>query len=169
MEELLRDEHTKVDSTQKKPLSWQAHEYLHTDKSADWYWTLGLIAVAGAVGALLLNNILFAILIVMGAFVLALFASREPELITFKLTQRGVRIDKQFHPYTSIESFFVEELPEGLPPKLLLKSKSWRHAVIVIPLENIDEDMVHDYLIDFLDEVEDSEPLIHRMMEYFGF
>ena len=42
-------------------------EYDHNPKSADWYWVLGIIAVAGAVASILFSNYLLAALIVIAA------------------------------------------------------------------------------------------------------
>ena len=41
---------------------WEGTEYRFEDKSADWYWALGIIATAIAIAAVLFNNILLALL-----------------------------------------------------------------------------------------------------------
>lgn len=153
----------------RERLSWEAHEYIHTDKHPDWYWALGLLTIAGAVAAILFSDYLFAVIIVITGFVLALFASRKPDVVRFTLTQRGVRINEKLYPYQSLESFFIEELHHEYTPRLLLKSKHFFVPLLVIPLEGVDADQVHDYLLDFLMEEEHAEPLVHKVMEYFGF
>lgn len=155
--------------TQRQPLSWQGHEYVHTEKTPDWYWALGLIAVAGAVASLLFNNVLFAVLILFGAFALALFAAREPKEVTFTLTQRGLRVNDVLYPYQSLESFAVDELSKNHIPKLIIESKRMFTPTLIIPLENVEEDHVHDFLLDFLPEEEHVEPVSHRIMEWLGF
>ncbi len=155
--------------THRKPLSWRGHEYLHVEKSPDWYWALGLIAIAGAIAALIFNNVLFAVLILFGAFALALFASREPKEVRFALTQRGVRIDDTLHPYQSLASFAIDEITPQHVPKLILEAKSYLTPTLIIPLEHVDADHVHDYLLDYLPEEQHLEPLSHRIMEWLGF
>ncbi|MBP6994102.1 hypothetical protein KBB12_02575 [Candidatus Woesebacteria bacterium] len=155
--------------TARQPISWQAHEYVHVEKTPDWYWALGLIAIAGAVVALMYENILFALLILILAFVLALFAARQPNVIHFSLTQRGVRIEEELYPYNALESFAVHELSPNHAPKLILKPKKFLAPVIVIPIEDVDADDVHDFMLAFLEEDEHTEPTIHHVMEWLGF
>jgi len=152
----------------RTPIEWEAYEYTHTEKDRDWYWALGLIAIAGAVAALLFNNVLFAVLIIAASFALALFASRKPDLVSFAITQRGVRIDDKLYPFQALESFSIDE-ESSHPPKLILESNKTFAPHLVIPLEGVDIDEVHDFLLDFLLEGEHIDPLSHRLMEYLGF
>jgi hypothetical protein len=157
--------------TTRAPLSWEAHEYVHTEKTADWYWAFGILTIACVVGAIVYGNVLFAILIFIIAAVLALFAGRHPDMTTFSVTQRGVRIGHIFHPYTSLESFAIEEYahqPNHIP-KLLLRPLHHFSPLIVIPIEGVDPDDIHDFLIQFLPEDTHLEPLSHRIMEWLGF
>ncbi len=151
------------------PLEWSAHEYVHVEKTTEWYWALGLVAVAGAIAALLANDVLFALFILIIAFVLALFASRPPQIVHFSISQRGVRIDDDLHPYNSIKSFAIHELSPDHTPKLILETSRMIVPHIVIPLEGIHADDVHKYLARFLPEEDHVEPLSHRIMEWLGF
>ena len=153
----------------RPPLQWRAHEYVHTEKTTDWYWALGLIAVAGAVGAVLLNNVLFALFILISSFVLAVLASQKPKHIEFAVTQRGVRIDKTLYPYSSLESFAVDQATHTHTPKLILESKKMFAPKLVIPLIDVDPDEVHGFLSDFLVEDDHIEPFTDRFMEWLGF
>lgn len=153
----------------KKTLSWRAHEYVHVEKTPDWYWALGLIAVAAFVAALLLNNILFAVLILLIALVLGLFAARKPNVVQFSITPRGVRIDNTLYTYQNIKSFAIEELSPDHIPKLIIAPQGIVAPVLVIPIVDVDPDEVHDLLRMFLPEAEHNEPLSHRVMEWLGF
>jgi hypothetical protein len=163
------EEHVDAPHTHRQPLKWKALEYVHAEKTPDWYWALGLIAVAGSIAALLFNNVLFAVLILFGAFVLALLASRHPEEISFALTQRGIRVNDTLYPYQTLDSFNVDELSKDHTPKLIVEAKSFFTPTLVIPLIGIDADRVHDFLLDFLPEEEHVEPLSHKIMEWLGF
>lgn len=153
----------------KKTLSWQAHEYVHVEKTPDWFWALGLIAVAAFVAALLLNNILFAVLILLIALVLGLFAARKPNVVQFSITPRGVRIDNTLYAYQNIESFAIEELSPDHTPKLIIAPRGIMRPTLVIPIIEVHPDDVHNLLREFLPEAEHSEPLSHRVMEWLGF
>jgi hypothetical protein len=153
----------------KEPITWQDYEYLHFEKGSEWYWALGLIAVSSAIASLAFHNLLFAIFILISAFVLAIFASRKPEIVTFSVTQRGVYVDDKFHPYKALKSFGIDVLSPRHVPQLIIESKNKFSAHLIIPLEHIDPNEVHHFLNNFLPEENHKEPLIHKVMEYFGF
>jgi hypothetical protein len=162
-------EEVQKNGSAKTPITWTGHEYLHFEKTSEWFWALGLISVAGSVTALIFGNVLFAILILIAAFVLAIFAAREPNEVTFTLSQRGLRIDDKMYPFKAFESFGIEEFSPNHMHKLILEPKHIYALSIIIPLEGVDSDEVHDFLLNFLPEEDHEEPLIHKIMEWLGF
>jgi|SRR3989339_1605670 len=165
----MEENPTSKDKVVKKPIEWKGHEYTHFEKGSDWYWSLGLVAVAGSVAALIFKNVLFAIFILIAAFVLAIFASRKPNEVSFAISQRGLRIDDVLYPFQSLKSFGIEELTPKHIPRLIFKSKKIFALDIIIPLEHVHANEVHDFLINFLPEDEHYEPLVHKVMEWLGF
>src|SRR5690348_12475178 len=108
----------------QKTISWQAHEYFHQDKSVDWYWGLGIVAITAAVLAVIFGNILFALVIVLFAFAAGMQAHRVPRVLDFELTPRGIVIDHLLFPYSTLESFSINEQHVHKPdPKVLVKTK----------------------------------------------
>ena len=59
-------------------ISWSVDTHEHRDHSTDWYWGLGLLAIAGAGLALFFGNLLFAVIIVMAAGSIGVLALRGP-------------------------------------------------------------------------------------------
>ncbi len=153
----------------RKPIAWEAHEYVHVEKSPDWYWALGLLAIAGATGALLMENVLFAVFIIIASFVVALASSRQPNVLRFSVTQRGVRIDDTLYPYNTLDSFSIDEQTSDDTPKLILKQHGYFSHIIIIPIVDVDPDDIHDFLTAFLREDDHIEPLTHRFMEWLGY
>ncbi|MES2087976.1 MAG: hypothetical protein V4467_03205 [Patescibacteria group bacterium] len=151
----------------KGVLEWEAYEYNYTEKSADWYWAVGIIAVSVAITAVLFNNVLFAIFIILSLCTLMLYANRKPNLLPIKLDNRGIQEGKIRYLYSSIESFCVED--QHVEHKIILKSKKKLLPYIVIPIRDIPADTVHDHLKKYLPEEEHSEPLAKRVLEYLGF
>lgn len=164
-----RVQSTEKSTSMRKPITWTGHEHTHFERNSEWFWALGLIAVAGAVTALLFDNLLFAIIILIISFVLAIFAAKKPDELDFAVTQRGVRINEKLYPYKSLESFGIDEFSQHHHPKLVLKPKSTLSQDIIIPLDEVDADEVHDFLLDFLPEEDHEEPASHKIMEWFGF
>ena len=150
-------------------LEWSAYEHKHIHKSSNWFWVFGIITITGAVISIIFNNILLAIVILTGAFVIALNVAKKPNTINFKINKRGVIIDNKLYLYNSLESFWVEDNEEYGAPKLLIKSKKMFATHIIIPIKQVSPSEVRDYLIKYLDEEEDSEPLSQKIVEFFGF
>lgn len=146
-------------------ISWQALEFEHKDRSPDWYWTFGIISIAGILIAILLDNILFAILIAISVFTLTLYAHKKPSVISFEISHRGIRADSTLYPYLSLESFWVDETQEEAP-KLLLMSKKTFALQIVIPLHSAPIYEIREYLKEYMQEVEQGESIIERVMEF---
>jgi hypothetical protein len=150
-------------------LEWNTFEHEHIHKTSDWFWALGIIAVAGAITSIIFSNILFAGVVLIGAFVLGMHAAKGPSMVHFKISHRGIIINKIMHPYTSLESFWVEDIDENIQPKLLIKSKKLLAPHIVIPIKHISPEEVRSYLLEYLEEIEDDESLAQKIMESFGF
>lgn len=149
-------------------ISWEAAEHLHIEKRSDWYWALGIIAFVGATIAIIFGNILFAIVIVLGAVVMAVVSMREPAVIPFALTPRGMRVDDRLYPYATLESFCIdEESPYG--PQLLLKSRGMLSPLVIIPLPDEAVEEIDDILAERLPEEHLEESLAHRLLEFLGF
>ncbi|MBT3729800.1 hypothetical protein HON59_01455 [bacterium] len=154
---------------QQTQLEWTALEHEHIHKSSDWFWALGIIAIAAAATSIIFSNVLFAIVILIGAFTVGINASKPPAQVRFKITSRGITIDNTLRPYSSLESFWVADENEHEQPKLLVKSKKLLAPHIVIPIENISPDDIRDYILDYLEEEEDTESLAQKIVEFFGF
>ncbi|PIT91063.1 hypothetical protein COU17_02430 [Candidatus Kaiserbacteria bacterium CG10_big_fil_rev_8_21_14_0_10_49_17] len=148
---------------------WQTYEYEYNDKSPDWYWALAIIAISSAVTAILFENVLFALLILIGAFTVALFAVRKPNVVNFEINNRGVVIDRTLYQYQTLDSFWILYEDDG-DRVLLIKSKKTMVPLIVVPLsEDVDVESLHNYLLERLEEVEMEEPIAHRFLEFLGF
>lgn len=151
-------------------LKWEGREYDHSPKSADWYWALGIIAVAAALASILFANYLLAVLIVIAAAALALHAAKEPPIHQFRLSERGLLIGKELHPFERMLSFSVLEDVEGeLPPVLSIKTDNWLAPHLVIPLAGVDADAVYAAFLAHVDEAEHHHTLVDVVAAWLGF
>jgi hypothetical protein len=151
----------------KEEISWHAPEFITYEKGPDWYWAVGVISITLAVAAILFGNILFALVIIIGAVALSMQASRDPEIREFIVGDRGVQVDDTLYPHSSIVSFWVENNP--YEQKLLLQSEKAWMPYIVAPITEVDPEEVRNLLIQYLPEEEHQEPLSQKIMEYLGF
>lgn len=148
-------------------LRWSAYEHEHIERGSDWYWALGVIAVSAALTAILFDNFLFALLILIAATTLGLIARKPPELHEFEISEKGVRIGQTMHPYNTIVSFWVdEELDE---PLLLIDTVTFMTPNLIIPIGEIHPEDIRESLRPHATEVPMKEPLAHKILEFFGF
>jgi hypothetical protein len=151
-------------------LEWEGREYDHNPKSADWYWVLGIIAVASAIASILFNNYLLAVLIAVAATALALHAAKQPPIHKFRLIEQGIAIGDDLHPFDNMISFSVLEDVDGeLPPMLSIKTRSWLSPHLIIPLEGIDTDKIYAYFLAHVDEDEHPHTFVDLVAAWLGF
>ncbi|OGG62340.1 hypothetical protein A3C19_03525 [Candidatus Kaiserbacteria bacterium RIFCSPHIGHO2_02_FULL_54_22] len=151
-------------------LEWKGREYDHNPKSADWYWALGIIAVAATVAAILFGNYLLAVLIVIAAGAIALHSVKRPPLHRFRLVDQGIVIGDELHPFERMLSFSVLEDVEGeLPPMISIKTESWLSPHLIIPLEGVDVDRVYAYFLGHVDEGEHTHTFPDVVAGWLGF
>ena len=148
-------------------LKWRAYEYLYSEKTTDWYWIVAIVTISIAIIAIILNNIIFAILIIVSSFTLSLFASRKPELITIEINASGVTVGKTHYPYAHLDSFWVET--REFQPKIILKSKKIFMPFIAILIDEVHPEEVREALLSHLPEEEHVEPFLEKLLIYFGF
>lgn len=153
---------------QPRGITWEAYEHHHDGKKSDWFWILGIATIASAIASILLGNTLLGVLILIGGVVVAILASREPKIIAYAVTQRGLRIDDKLYPYTTLEAFYIEEDgPFG--PQLLVRSEKIFMPLLILPLPEDAMEDIEDLIAERLPEEHIEEPLAHKLLEFFQF
>lgn len=152
----------------KREFVWRAYDSNSKEKSGDWYFILWTIALAGAVGAFLLENVLFALFLIIAAFSLSIYASRKPRIVTFRITRKGMLVDTLFIPFSEVSHFYITDEPGQ--SFLLLQSTKLLSPLHVFPIsDEIDTDDLHAFLINFLKEKFLEIPPYERIMDRIGF
>ena len=151
-------------------MEWEGYEYAHNPKSADWYWVLGIIAVAAVIASILFGNYLVAILVIVAAIVIALHGAKHPPLHRFRVVDNGLLIGEELHPYDRMHSFSMLEDIEGeLPPILSIKTDSWHSPHLVIPLPGVNADALYAHLLTRVNEDEHKHTIADVVAAWFGF
>ncbi len=150
------------------PIRWQAYEHEHIERGRDWFWALGIVAICIAVISAIFGNLLFGVLIILGAGTLALLARTPPALIEFELSDRGIRVGHTMHRFEEIIAFWVED-HEVDPPILLVDTLKWMSPNLTIPLVDIDPKAVRAFLLERAEETPMKESAAHKVLEFFGF
>lgn len=147
-------------------IEWTAPEYNHTEKNPDWFWTVGLIALAGLILTLWFHNYLFALFILVASISLFFFSLRPPEEITYVIKTEGISIGKDFFDWKKIKGFnIIKGKPTG---KLLIYTTKHLLPIytLVLPEELIPE--VKESMLKISTVLEIEESKINLFMEKFG-
>lgn len=153
-----------------KAFSWQTLEYVHREKSPDWFWVVGIVSGAVVLTAIIFANIIFAILVAVGAFVLCLFAARKPRPIVVEVLERGIRIEHTLYPFKSLRSFSIDEAHHD-GPRLVLQSDRPVLPYITIPAPQDSEELeaLKSLLSSHLEEEPFEESPLHLFFEKLWF
>lgn len=154
------------ETEQASTLRWSADEHHHVERTSDWFWALGVIAIATSITAIIFSNILFAVLIIVAAATMGLIARTPPRTVEFEISDAGVRVDGFLYEYKKIVSFWVEK---DESPLLLIDTVKFMSPNVIIPIEGIAPESVRERLLPHAKEVEMREPLAHKIVEFFGF
>lgn len=149
---------------------WEGQEYDHSPKSGDWYWALGIIAIAATVACILFGNYLFAILIVIATVTIALHSMKHPPIHRFRVVEQGLVIGDELYAFDNMISFSVlEDIENELPPLLSIKNESWLSPHLMIPLEGVDADGVYEYFLHHVQEEKHEHKLSDLLAAWLGF
>jgi len=149
-------------------IKWEGYEYKEKDRSVDWYWAVGVIAITLAITAIVYNNVLFAVFIMLAAFTLLMYARRKPKKVHFEISKRGIVVNDILYPFSTLESFWIHD--NSHKPSIIFQSQKLLMPHIIIPLsEDMDIESLHDFLLEFLDEEEHRESVSEMIMDYLGF
>ncbi len=152
------------------PFIWEEHEYVFQEKTNDWYWAVGIIAISITVISIIFGNTLFALLILFGIITLTIFASKKPRLVRFEINKSGIIIEKSLFPYGTLDTFWVEDNTHtGRPSKLFIKSSKVFAPIIAIPLGEMNPEEIRDFLLDHVIEEHHIETFSEKLLEYLGF
>ena len=149
---------------------WEGREYDRGPKNADWYWALGIVAGASAVAAALFGNYLFAVLIIIAAVAISLHGASEAPVHQFRLTDAGLHIGSDLHPFEEMLSFSVyEDIAGELPAELSIKTKNWHSPHLVVPLAGVDADLVYAQFLHHVEERAHPHSFSDLVAAWLGF
>jgi len=147
---------------------WEGTEYVFEQKGGDWYWALGIIALAGMVASILFGNLILALLIMAAAGTLALSTAKHPRDHVFRITDRGVMIDENLYEYDHILSFSIlEYIDPSVPPALSIKTHRMLAPHLLIPIVGADPVEIYDFLFEHIEEGKHDESVVDRIIELF--
>lgn len=158
-----------LETMEDNSIKWIGYEYEHSEKSSDWFWAVGIITICLAVIAIIYDNTLFGIFMVLAGFMTMMLAKRPPDIVQYALTPKGVMVDDTIYLYKDLQSFWVDTHIKETP-ELLIKTKKAvaRLFIFPIPHATANPHEIRDYLLQALPEEHMEDPLSHRLLVKMG-
>lgn len=143
---------------------WYGKEYVFEEKGADWYWALGIVALAAMAACILFNNILLALVVLAAASTLGLAAAKHPRTHHFRIFDNSIGIDNSQYFYEDMVDFSVlEYIDESLPTALSIKTNRILAPHILIPIVDHDPMEIYEYVSQHLPEGMHENSLMDRI------
>ena len=162
-----------TEETLDEKISWTALEYEEKEKSSDWFWALGIIVVTSSVASIIFGDYFFAVLLILSGVMLGFFAIKKPDVISYELNNKGLKIGNRLYPYENIKSFWVQadlSHETNTRPLLFIHSERAFMPIITIPIEEeYAEEIYLTLLSRNIAEEEMKEHPSERIMEILGF
>ena len=146
--------------------SWPVDEYERHERGPLWYLFFGVLGAAGLIYAMVSQNFLFAVIIIMFGVIIGLSSMREPRQMDFVVTEIGVGVGHQFFAFKDLRNFWILYDPPEVK-NLYFEFRRSLRPHLAVPLYDIDPIEVRELLLDFLDEdldLDKEEPLA----DFFG-
>ncbi|KKS04064.1 MAG: hypothetical protein UU82_C0013G0011 [Candidatus Nomurabacteria bacterium GW2011_GWC2_41_8] len=154
-------------------LSWSALEYEEKERSRDWFWALGIIVATSSIASIIYGNYFFAILLVLGGVLLGFFAIKKPDVISYELNAKGLKIRNRLYPYENIKSFWVQVGASGetsVKPILFIHSERAFMPILSMPIDETMAEEIHSVMLsNNVEEKEMKEHPSEKIMEVLGF
>lgn len=133
-------------------VTWETPEYHQHERPSWWYIVYALIAIGLIVVALSTNNFLFAIIIVIGSFVIILHDARSPQNVLISLTTEGIIVGNRFYDYDQIKHFAIVYKPTHNLKRLYFDFKSVAKHRLSLALHDTNPLFVRENLLKYLPE-----------------
>jgi hypothetical protein len=137
------------------------------ERSADWYWILGVFAVALCIIGFLLDNLLFSLLTLLATGVIVLISHHDHAPVTYSVSLRGVEVNETLYPFRSLHAFHVDR-SDREQFFLRLKSDHIFAPLSSIPIHKELTVDVEKLLAAYVKEEHIEEPIGNRIFTIIG-
>ena len=144
-------------------LEWRAPEFEIYEKSGRWYLASAALLTGLVIYALITNSPIMAITFILIGIVGYIHLQRNPEMLTFKITPRGIVAGKDLFAFENIKSFWIFYDPTHTKT-ISLHTNGSMLPYVHIPLGNEDPVEVREILLEFVEEIH-QEPSFIDVLE----
>lgn len=125
-----------------EPIRWQAHEYIHHEKTTGWFIIFSIVVLILITAAIfVIQSVTFAILIPVMAAALVVYSHRPPRVIDYTLSRQGLHANDTLYSFSEFKGFGV--IHDGQEYSvMLLPTKRFKPGVTVYFPEEAGEAIV---------------------------
>jgi hypothetical protein len=135
-----------------KRLSWDVPEYEQHVRDRKWYIIAALIGLALIAYAIFTHNYLFALIIVIIAFIIISRDNQAPMKVRFTIEDGGIRLGQKFYEYDKFKNFSVVFRPQDDIRNLYINFNNSVRPHLSIPLKGNDPMLVRSQLLRYMKE-----------------
>lgn len=132
--------------------SWHIPEFDKQERTRNWYIIAPGIALILLLFSMFNDNFLFAVIIVMAAFIYFLRENNDPEMINFQITDEGLVVGSKFYDYDEIKDFSIVYKPRYNIKNLYFEFKNVVKHRLTIPLADHNPLPIRENLLKYLPE-----------------
>lgn len=147
-------------------IGWYVDEHSSYAKSKRWYLLAVGIGLLMLIYAFFSQNFLFAVIIIISAFVLVLRDGTPPEKVHFSITDEGIVIGSKYYDYDEVKNFSIVYKPQIDIKNLYFEFNSILQHRLSISLENISPLPIREILLKYIPE--DLERTDQPLSEFLG-
>jgi len=141
---------------------WEGPEFEVYEKSARWY-IIAIVFILGMVAyALYTNGPIMAITFILIGIVGYIYSQKQPRLVTFAITSKGVFADKELYTYDNIFSFWIFYEPTHTRV-VSLHTKASMLPYVHIPFDDENPVELREMLLKNIPEIKQDPSLIDTL------
>lgn len=146
-------------------IEWEALEYKEDLKGTDWFWALGIIVITGSIIAFIYENYFFAGILLLGGIMLGLTVNKKPEMLSYTLDEKGIKIKNALYPFDRISEFSVYKDR----PILVIRSERMMFPIISMPIPEDEKENIREiFLAKNVKESEITEHTADKIVRFLG-
>jgi len=151
-----------------KEFAWEAPEFEKKEKDKSWFVFPAILTIILGIIALVTENILFLIFIILAFVVFYMYANKEPRILKFKISEKGIEIAERLYPLDTLRSFWLFYNPPE-EKEISFRSKKTFFPYLRLPLADQNPNEIREFLLKFLPERRHRESIIDIFMRRSGF
>lgn len=158
----------KEEKIELKEFEWEAPEFEKKEKNKSWFILPAILTIILGIIALVTENILFLIFIILAFVVFYMYANKEPRVLKFKISEKGIEIAERLYPLDTLRSFWLFYNPPE-EKEISFRSKKTFFPYLRLPLAEQNPNEIREFLLKFLPEKRHKESIIDIFMRRSGF